>query len=54
MAYWVIGLPLGYFLAFRMGYEAVGIWIGLFLGLSMSAFLNSLRFEILSRKKLVA
>jgi MATE family, multidrug efflux pump len=33
VAYWFIGLPLGYLLCFRMGWGAVGIWIGLCLGL---------------------
>jgi len=33
IAYWLIGLPLGYLLCFRLGWGAVGIWIGLCLGL---------------------
>jgi MATE family, multidrug efflux pump len=33
VAYWFIGLPLGYVLCFRVGWGAVGIWIGLCLGL---------------------
>jgi multidrug resistance protein, MATE family len=33
VAYWLIGLPLGYLLAFRMGWGALGIWIGLCIGL---------------------
>lgn len=33
VAYWVIGLPLGYVLCFRLGWGAAGIWIGLCLGL---------------------
>jgi MATE family, multidrug efflux pump len=33
VAYWFIGLPLGYLLCFRMRWGAVGIWIGLCLGL---------------------
>ena len=33
VAYWLIGLPLGYLLAFPMGWGALGIWIGLCLGL---------------------
>jgi MATE family multidrug resistance protein len=31
--YWVIGLPLGYVLCFRMGWGAVGLWAGLCLAL---------------------
>ena len=33
VAYWFIGLPVGYLLCFRMGWGAVGIWIGLCVGL---------------------
>ncbi len=29
LAYWLFGLPLGYFLCFRQGWGAVGLWIGL-------------------------
>jgi multidrug resistance protein, MATE family len=33
VAYWLIGLPVGYFLGFRLGWGALGIWIGLCVGL---------------------
>lgn len=33
VAYWFIGIPLGYFLCFRLGWGALGIWIGLCIGL---------------------
>src|SRR5205814_5482370 len=33
VAYWFIGLPLGCVLCFSLGWGAVGIWIGLCLGL---------------------
>jgi MATE family, multidrug efflux pump len=33
VAYWLIGLPLGYVLAFPFGWGALGIWIGLCVGL---------------------
>ncbi len=33
IAYWLIGLPLGYFLCFRLGLGALGVWIGLCAGL---------------------
>jgi MATE family multidrug resistance protein len=35
IAYWFIGLPLGYVLCFRFNLGAVGIWIGLCIGLMM-------------------
>jgi len=33
VAYWFIGIPLGYFFCFRLGWGALGIWIGLCIGL---------------------
>ena len=33
VAYWLIGLPLGYILCFRLAWGALGIWIGLCGGL---------------------
>ena len=35
VAYWFIGLPLGYFLCFQMQWGAAGVWIGLCIGLIM-------------------
>jgi MATE family multidrug resistance protein len=35
VAYWLIGLPVGYLLCFKLGWGAVGIWIGLCGGLMM-------------------
>src|SRR5205807_8970340 len=32
-SYWFIGIPLGYFLCFRLGWGALGVWIGLCIGL---------------------
>jgi MATE family multidrug resistance protein len=32
-AYWVIGLPLGYWLCFHLGWGALGLWVGLSLAL---------------------
>jgi MATE family multidrug resistance protein len=34
-AYWLVGLPVGYVLCFRLGWGALGIWIGLCGGLMM-------------------
>lgn len=49
IAYWVVGLPAGYFLAFHLGFGAAGIWAGLILGLSMVSVLLSRRFLRLRR-----
>jgi MATE family multidrug resistance protein len=45
LAYWVVGLPCGYLLAFKFGFGGPGLWWGLTLGLSMAALLHSLRFR---------
>lgn len=50
IAYWVIGIPGGYILAFHFGFGAKGIWIGFLLGLSASAILLTIRFLNISTK----
>ncbi len=45
IAYWILALPIGYFLGFTLAYGIVGVWIGLFLGLTTSAILLTLRFN---------
>ena len=35
IAYWLIGLPAGYLLCFRMGWGVTGIWVGLCIGLML-------------------
>jgi MATE family multidrug resistance protein len=50
VAYWVIGLPAGYYLGISLGLGAQGIWYGLTLGLLVSAGLLFIRFDKLSRK----
>jgi MATE family multidrug resistance protein len=44
LSYWVIGFPAGYLLAFRAGYGAAGIWLGLVIGLTLAAVLLMVRF----------
>ena len=44
-AYWVIGLPAGYLLAFNLGLGANGIWYGLFIGLTLAAIALFYRFR---------
>jgi multidrug resistance protein, MATE family len=51
-AYWIVGIPLGYILAFNYGFSAVGIWIGLSAGLTVSAILLVFRFLMLTKKKI--
>jgi MATE family multidrug resistance protein len=52
ISYWIIGLPLGYWLAFKMEMGAVGIWIGLLIGLTLTASAMFIRFNHLSKKAL--
>jgi MATE family multidrug resistance protein len=52
MAYWVLGLPLGYFLAFNMELGAHGIWYGLFIGLTITAVMLLYRFLTLSKRRI--
>lgn len=37
VSYWVIGLPLGYWIAFTLDYGPTGIWLGLLIGLTLTA-----------------
>ncbi|MDZ4743328.1 MAG: MATE family efflux transporter [Verrucomicrobiota bacterium] len=47
IAYWVVALPLGYFLAFPMGMSSQGVWAGLAAGLAIAAVTLSLRFYLM-------
>jgi len=53
IAYWVIGLPLGYVLAFTFGWNEQGVWYGLLVGLTCAAALLVLRFNRLSKRRLL-
>lgn len=44
ISYWVIGLPVSYLLAFTLGFGAVGLWLGLVIGLAIAAALLLWRF----------
>ncbi|MFT3674991.1 MAG: MATE family efflux transporter [Chitinophagaceae bacterium] len=44
IAYWVIGLPLGYTLAFGFDMGAQGMWVGLIAGLSFASVFLIIRF----------
>lgn len=48
VAYWVIGLPLGYILAFVLDFQEKGIWYGLLIGLSVTGVMLLYRFHSLS------
>lgn len=44
IAYWLIGIPVGYFLTFKLNMGASGIWIGFVTGLTASSILLNTRF----------
>jgi MATE family multidrug resistance protein len=48
-AYWGVGMPVGWWLAFRHGLGARGMWMGLIAGLSVAAVLLFARFWRSSR-----
>jgi len=50
IAYWVVGLPFGYFLTFKLNFGAEGIWVGLIIGLTITALGLFFRFNNLSKK----
>lgn len=48
--YWIIGIPLGYYLGFHRGFEAQGFWIGLAISLAVV----SIMLGMILRKKIQA
>lgn len=50
IAYWIIGLPLGYLLGFKLDWGPNGIWVGLLTGLFVTASAMVWRFNRLSRQ----
>ncbi|RMF57759.1 MAG: hypothetical protein D6743_18530, partial [Calditrichaeota bacterium] len=49
IAYWLVGLPLGYYLGLVRGIGAPGLWMGLIAGLTVAALLHNVRFHLLTR-----
>ena len=54
VAYWVIGLPLSYFFAFKLFWGVQGVWYGLLAGLSAAAISLFLRFNYISKKIIIS
>jgi MATE family multidrug resistance protein len=50
LAYWVIGLPVGYLLGIHLHMGVQGVWYGLVLGLMVSSVLLFFRFQFVSKK----
>jgi MATE family multidrug resistance protein len=54
LAYWGVGMPLGWWLGFHNGMGAPGMWIGLIGGLTAAAALLLARFARLARRSRVS
>lgn len=50
VAYWGIGIPLGWWFGLHGALGAPGVWMGLIAGLAAAAVLLLLRFDLLSRR----
>jgi MATE family multidrug resistance protein len=50
LAYWVVGLPVGYVLGIKLNLGVQGVWYGLVLGLAVSSILLFVRFQFISKK----
>lgn len=50
VGYWIIGLPVGYVLAFRMHHGAVGLWLGLCAGLIVAGISLTTTWRYTTRK----
>ena len=50
IAYWVVGLPVGYVLAFNFKLGASGIWLGLITGLTLASIFLISRFLKMSKR----
>lgn len=51
VAYWLVGLPMGYYLGIVRGVGPQGLWIGLIAGLTIAAVLHNVRFYKLTRRR---
>lgn len=50
IAYWLIGFPISYYLGLHTQLKSMGIWIGLLSGLTTSAVLLYIRFNLLTQR----
>ncbi|HZW38128.1 MAG TPA: MATE family efflux transporter [Ignavibacteriaceae bacterium] len=50
ISYWLLALPIGYYLGFKLHLDISGVWYGLLIGLIASATLLTLRFNYKSRR----
>jgi len=50
VAYWVIGIPIGYVFAFVFNMGAPGIWLGLITGLTLASIFLVIRFLKMTKR----
>ncbi|WP_238857829.1 MATE family efflux transporter [Poritiphilus flavus] len=50
IAYWLIGFPISYYLGLHTELKSTGIWIGLLSGLTASAIMLYLRFDLMTKR----
>lgn len=53
ISYWVIGLPVGYILAFHFKMGASGMWLGLITGLTLASVFLIIRFLKMSKRNML-
>ena len=49
--YWLVGLPMCYYLGVYLNYGGVGVWVGLVLGLAIVCILLIVRLTFVYQKK---
>ncbi|WP_299561164.1 MATE family efflux transporter [uncultured Sulfitobacter sp.] len=56
VSYWGVGVPCSYLLGFTLGWQGIGVWAGMGMGLGFAAILLSLRFwrSVLPRVRVLA
>jgi len=52
IAYWVVGIPFGYLLAFHFDMGAAGMWLGLIMGLTLASVFLITRFFKMTKRNL--
>jgi multidrug resistance protein, MATE family len=51
LAFWLVGLPLGYWLGFQVNWGGVGLWLGQSLGIAIAGIVFTWRFYYLTSQK---
>ena len=48
-AFWIVGLPLGYYLGFHAGFDGAGLWLGQSIGVAIAGIVFAVRFYYLTK-----